>query len=133
MKSILEEILNNEQFISDSESFSRKSKEDSFDIFANLDLEDRSLTERLINQVVDVSTGEDERLDNACKQVQDLEELLDIKDQTIIALTEELDSLREALSNPSTMSIGTSTDYKQLHEDYQNKVSFFVLISWRNL
>lgn len=133
MKSILEEILNNEQFISDSESFSRKSKEDSFDIFANLDLEDRSLTERLINQVVDVSTGEDERLDNACKQVQDLEELLDIKDQTIIALTEELDSLREALSNPSTMSIGTSTDYKQLHEDYQNKVSFSVLISWRNL
>ncbi|XP_044760677.1 pericentrin-like isoform X2 [Coccinella septempunctata] len=122
VKSILEEILNNEQFISDPESFSKKSIEDSFDIFANLDLEDKSITERLINQVANVSPfGPDDKVESAYKQVQDLEELLDVKEQTIIALTSELESLREAVSNPSTMSLGTSTEYKQLHEDCQNK------------
>ncbi|XP_045478324.1 A-kinase anchor protein 9-like isoform X2 [Harmonia axyridis] len=122
VKSILEEILNNDQFISDSESLSKKSKEDSFDIFANLDLEDKSLTERLMNQVGnDDYFGNEDHLDNASKQIEDLEELLDIKEQTIIALTGELDSFRDAVSNHSTISIGTSTEYKQLQDDYQNK------------
>lgn len=53
-----------------------------------------------------------------------LEELLVTKDAAIAVLTAELESLRELTSNdPSILSCNTSsTEYKQLQEEFQEKV-----------
>ncbi|KAK9883168.1 hypothetical protein WA026_001367 [Henosepilachna vigintioctopunctata] len=120
VKSIVEDIVNNKKFVHDSENLSMKSEEDRFDIFGDLDLDDRSLTQRIMNQVNNENC--DSNMNNVVKQVKDLEEMIEDKNQAIIALSTELDSLREMVSNPSTMSIGSPTEYKQLHEEYHNKV-----------
>lgn len=61
-------------------------------------------------------------------KVNQLEELIATKDATIAALTAEVESLKELTSNdPSMLSYNTSTtEYKQLHEDFQKKVSHLV-------
>jgi hypothetical protein len=63
-----------------------------------------------------------------CKRVRDFEELIAIKDSTIAALTSELDSFRELISNTSSNSLGTSTtEYKQFQEECHNKVRLHLI------
>ncbi|XP_063915449.1 pericentrin isoform X3 [Zophobas morio] len=123
-QSILEEILNNEQFKSDTES-----KEESLDIFANVDLDDKLLNsyngEKSANFTLGDSLKNDSvnSNDEVYKRVRDFEELIAIKDTTIAALTSELDSFRELISNTSTNSLGTSTtEYKQFQEECHSKL-----------
>lgn len=134
VRSILDEILNDDQFVSgneDSGSFTR-SREESLDIFGNIDLDDKSLTNfrgsddimekgifgggfrvPLVRNVSDVD-----------KRIKDFEELLAVKDSTIAALTSELDSFRE-LSNTNSGSMVSTTEYKQLQDECHSKVRLF--------
>jgi hypothetical protein len=122
-RSILEEILSNEQFNSDSES-----KEESLDIFANVDLSDKLLNSYNCEKSANFNLGSLKNdsfnsYGEVCKRVRDFEELIAIKDSTIAALTSELDSFRELISNTSSNSLGTSTtEYKQFQEECHNKV-----------
>lgn len=152
VQSILEEILRNEQFKSDSEPVIRRSdtsyssNEQSLDIFGNLNLDDSSLTNYLKNQAsfdendssvqeknlyaghfIDTSTVQSVPQETS-RKLKDMEELLAAKDTAIAALTAELDSIRDLASNPSTLSFGTSTtEYKQYQDEYHNKVRDFSL------
>ncbi|KAJ3623780.1 hypothetical protein MTP99_017443 [Tenebrio molitor] len=122
-RSILEEILSNEQFNSDSES-----KEESLDIFANVDLSDKLLNSYNCEKSANFNLGSFKNdsfnsYGEVCKRVRDFEELIAIKDSTIAALTSELDSFRELISNTSSNSLGTSTtEYKQFQEECHNKL-----------
>ncbi|XP_018561840.1 centromere-associated protein E isoform X3 [Anoplophora glabripennis] len=132
VRSILDEILNDDQFVSgneDSGSFT-KSREESLNIFANIDLDDKSLTNfrnsqndlmekdffsgnfavPLARDAIDID-----------KRVKDFEELIAVKDSTIAALTSELDSFRE-LSNTNSGSMVSTTEYKQLQEECHSKL-----------
>lgn len=131
VQSILDEILNNSQF-NDSSSVTN-SKEESLNIFANLDLDDKSLTlgykptnETSLNErnLYLPLKSETDTYGDVFKKIKDLEEIVDIKDTTIAALTSELDSYRE-MSNPNTMSMVSTTEYKQLQEECHNKVCVF--------
>ncbi|KAJ8933982.1 hypothetical protein NQ314_013662 [Rhamnusium bicolor] len=132
VRSILEEILNNEQFQSDSEGSAslNNSKEESLDIFANVILDDKSLTnfrnsdislnvKNLFGSNFELPLMRDES--DIDKRIKDFEELIAIKDTTIAALTSELDSFRE-LSNTNSGSMVSTTEYKQLQEEYHNKL-----------
>ncbi|XP_049819038.1 centromere-associated protein E-like isoform X3 [Aethina tumida] len=128
VQSILDEILNNSQF-NDSSSVTN-SKEESLNIFANLDLDDKSLTlgykptnETSLNErnLYLPLKSETDTYGDVFKKIKDLEEIVDIKDTTIAALTSELDSYRE-MSNPNTMSMVSTTEYKQLQEECHNKL-----------
>ena len=135
-QSILEEILNNEQFKSDTES-----KEESLDIFANVDLDDKLLNSYNGEKSANFNLGDSLKNDSVnsndevYKRVRDFEELIAIKDTTIAALTSELDSFRELISNTSTNSLGTSTtEYKQFQEECHSKVKFsFKIVSISHL
>lgn len=139
MQSILEEILRNDQFTSDPEHQCSKSEEASLDIFENLNLDDNSLNDYLRRRLSDQlglnrSLGGGDCSDNlgeAYRRLGDMEELLSAKDTAIAALNAELESVREQ-SNPSTMSLNTSTtEYKQLQEEYHNRVSTSCLLVFR--
>lgn len=106
VQSILEEILNNEQFLSGKQDVvdNKTMQDDSIiDIFANIDLDDKSLNNK----------------DNSLKKIRDFEEIIAIKDNTIAALNNELDSFREMSNSMST------TEYKQLQDELHSKVSNF--------
>lgn len=110
----------------------------SLDIFENLNIEDASLEGYLRrhsnNSLDDCRSANEKNLnadifleeagisDDVKKKVKQLEELLAAKDTAIAALTAELDSVRDATSNHSTLSCPTSTEYKQYQEEYQNRV-----------
>ncbi|CAH1116029.1 unnamed protein product [Phaedon cochleariae] len=129
VRSILEEILHNEPTDSRKDATLCSSKDESLNIFANLDLDDKSLSNNRCN--ADVSLGEknlyatnfglakaESELE---RRIRDFEELIAIKDSTIAVLNSELDSYRE--SNTNTMSNLSTTEYKQLQDDYHTKLS----------
>lgn len=111
VKGILEEILNDDQFLSDKQRHSNghdaTEGESLVDIFANIDLDDKSLNEK----------------ESAMKSTRDYQEIIAGKDGTIAALTNELDSMRELSNSMST------TEYKQLQDELHSKVSDFVLFA----
>ncbi|VEN34276.1 unnamed protein product [Callosobruchus maculatus] len=129
-KAVLEEVLNN------SETFKLRkdvtdSKEESLDIFKNVDLNDPSLSScKLCNiggrsdiQGISVHNNQSMNCDRSKlleKGIKDCEDLVALKECTIAALTTELDSYREG-SNTNTGSLST-TEYKQLHEECHNKL-----------
>lgn len=126
VQSILEEILGNEQFQSNKQNSNSTSKEESLNIFENLNLDDQSLNYKpkdedriLYANSFDLTVRSEGDVD---KRLRDYEELLAIKDNTIAALTSELDYVRE-LSNPNTGSTLSTTEYKQLQEEWHTKVS----------
>lgn len=134
VRSILDEILNDDQFASgneDSGSFT-KSREESLNIFANIDLDDKSLSNfrNSDNDLIEKDIfGHNfhvpllRNVSDVDKRIKDFEELLVIKDSTIAALTSELDSFRE-MSNTNSASMVSTTEYKQLQEECHNKVIF---------
>ncbi|XP_972088.2 pericentrin isoform X2 [Tribolium castaneum] len=107
-QSILEEILSNDQFKSDSD--------ESLNIFANVDLDDKLLNSYNAGKSVNFDLN-----DEVCKRVKDFEDLIAVKNTTIAALTSELDSFRELLSNTSSLGT-TTTEYKQFQEECHNKL-----------
>lgn len=139
VKSILEEILNNSQFHSDFDY--SNSKDDSFNLFANIDFSDKSLL-NIPNISINngpqgaelghfhlpldpdnyfTETPEVDRLKH-------LEEIVAVKDCAISALTQELDSFRE-MSNPTfTSSMVSATEYRQMQEECHNKASKTIVI-----
>lgn len=128
--SILEEILSNDQFQANQNLSAGNSKEESFNIFGNVDLDDNAL----ISYKHDLTLNEqnlyasDFQLPlltdahNLEKRMRDFEELIAVKDSTIAALTSELDAVREG-SHTNTGSTLSTTEYKQLQEECHNKVS----------
>lgn len=113
VKSILEEILNNDQF---------DSKEESLDIFAQVDLDDKVVLSSLRTNF-NLNNSKNNSLNNyedVAQKLKGFEEIIALKDTTIANLTSQLDSFREMVSNPSS---GTSTtEYKQYQEECHNKV-----------
>ncbi|XP_050311521.1 centrosomal protein of 290 kDa-like isoform X2 [Anthonomus grandis grandis] len=104
-KSILEEILNNSQFNSTIDL--TNSKEDSFNMFANLDLSDKSLI-NLPEATFDLMNMKESK-------VKLPEEVATVKVQ-------DLDSFRE-MSNPTyTSSMISATEYRQLQEECHSKL-----------
>ncbi|XP_072396058.1 uncharacterized protein Plp isoform X2 [Diabrotica undecimpunctata] len=107
------------------------SKEESFNMFQNLDLDDKSLSN--IRHSTQLSIDEKNLnashfgLEPVCneeelsRKLKDFEELINIKNNAIAALTSELDSFRE-MSNPNTVSTLSTTEYKQLQEEWNGKV-----------
>ncbi|KAJ8915115.1 hypothetical protein NQ315_000367, partial [Exocentrus adspersus] len=130
VRSILDEILNDDQFVSGNENEQSISKEESLNIFKNIDLDDKSLLD-FRNSDVDLNERNlfggnfhvplVRNVSDVDKRVKDFEELIAIKDSTIAALTSELDSFRE-LSNTNSVSIVSTTEYKQLQEECHNKL-----------
>lgn len=129
VKSILEEILCDDQFHSNHKLSNDTSKEESFNIFGNINLDDNaissykndlSLNEKNLYardfQLPSLKNGHEIE-----KRIRDFEELIAIKDNTIAALTSELDSVRET-SHTNTGSTLSTTEYKQLQEECHNKV-----------
>lgn len=138
-KSILEEILTNTQFHSDMDN--TISKEESFNLFANLDLSDKSLINVPSNNNTSLNAREFATFDlpldidddksvpksngTADNRLKQLEEIVAVKESTINALNQELDSFRE-MSNPTyTSSMISATEYRQLQEDCHIKVQMF--------
>lgn len=138
-KSILEEILTNTQFHSDIDN--TISKEESFNLFANLDLSDKSLINVPSNNNTSLNAREFATFDlpldvdddkslpksngTADNRLKQLEEIVAVKESTINALNQELDSFRE-MSNPTyTSSMISATEYRQLQEDCHIKVQMF--------
>ncbi|CAH0564692.1 unnamed protein product [Brassicogethes aeneus] len=123
VESVLNEILNNPDFKSASNTLSNNSQEESLNIFANLDLDDKSLSlfrQGDLSDLNERNKGGDNYGD-VVKRIKEFEEILNVKDTAIQALTSELDSYRE-MSNTNTMSIISTTEYKQLQEECQNKL-----------
>lgn len=116
------------------------------DIFENLNLDDASLTNYLgrhSNCDKDISESRNNDINNSSvnlecsgsfgKGIRDMEDILTAKDSAIAALNAELELVRDVGSNQSTMSLGTSTtEYKQLHEEYQGKVSSFIIAEFKS-
>ncbi|XP_030754420.1 A-kinase anchor protein 9-like isoform X3 [Sitophilus oryzae] len=123
-KSILEELLVNSQIERDNE----QSKEESFNMFANVDFSDKSLlnspslNDRVLNiELTENKPDNDVNVDIE-KRVRQLEEIVAVKDSTINAISQELDSFRE-MSNPTyTLSMLSATEYKHLQEECQAKL-----------
>lgn len=128
-------------------SICNSSRDQSLNIFENLNLDDSSLNNyrREHSNVIIEDDGNNASLNeknlNAgnfmdlpknpnsieeySKKFKEMEELLIAKDTAIAALNAELESVRDIASNPSTMSLGTNTtEYKQYHEEYHGRVSF---------
>lgn len=143
VKSILDEILHKDDFKSVSEhTISTNSNDTSLNIFEGINLDDNSInnyvaklkgTEFELNLTEgDVSASDTPKV-TAChhskseisgNKIKDYEDLLSTKDITIAALNAELDSLREIASNPSTLSLNTTTtEYKQYQDEYKSRVS----------
>lgn len=118
--SILEEILNQKDFQSNSMRES-ESNVSSINVFEGLNLDDKcisSYVSRLRNNEQDLSDVKSLRAHNVdCEKSKHFED----------SANNEVDSLREMASNTSTMSLNTSTtEYKQLQDDYKIKVLYFV-------
>lgn len=137
VKSILEELLQHEKL--KSQEASASNEEESLNIFEGVNLDDDSITNyvsRLKDSEADLILDKgsfcgtsdskaffDRNSGAEFLKVKDVEEILSAKDTTIAILAAELDSLKEAASNHSTLSFNTSTtEYKQFQEEYQNKV-----------
>lgn len=111
VRSILEEILSNSEFHSNMDG----SKEESFNLFANLDLSDKSLINLSDN-------AKDGAIAGSCNSVNNSPRPVAVKDSVINALSQELDSFRE-MSNPTCMSsMVSATEYKQLQDEYHAKL-----------
>ncbi|XP_048520137.1 A-kinase anchor protein 9 isoform X2 [Dendroctonus ponderosae] len=134
VKSILEEILNNSQFHSDFDY--SNSKDDSFNLFANVNFSDKSLLNIPNNSInhgpeetelarFDLPLDPDNYFSGTPLEIdrlKDLEEIVAVKDSAISALTQELDSFRE-MSNPTfTSSMVSATEYRQMQEECHNKL-----------
>uniref|UniRef100_A0A6P7GD32 Pericentrin-like n=1 Tax=Diabrotica virgifera virgifera TaxID=50390 RepID=A0A6P7GD32_DIAVI len=97
----------------------------------NLDLDDKSISN--IRHITQLSIDEKNLnashfgLEPVCneeelsRKLKDYEELVNIQNNTITALTSELDSFRE-MSNPNTVSTLSTTEYKQLQEEWNGKI-----------
>lgn len=124
--------------------FLYSSFDQSLNIFENLNIEDASL-EGYIRRHSNNSLDDDDNLqsraneqnfnavtvlndfqrsDDVAREMKQFEELLTAKDAALCAITGELESVKDAASNHSTLSYPTSTEYKQYQEEYQNRVSF---------
>lgn len=115
VKSILEEILSNSEFHSNMDG----SKEESFNLFANLDLSDKSLINLSDNAKDGAIAGSFDSVNNSPRH---LDKPVTVKDSAINALSQELDSFRE-MSNPTCMSsMVSATEYKQLQDEYHAKL-----------
>lgn len=132
--SILEEILCNDQFQSGQNTSIDNSKEESFNIFGDINLgdcgisnfkNDLSLNEKNLYasdfQLPILKDGHEIE-----RRIRDFEELIAVKDSTIAALTSELDSVREG-SNTNTGSTLSTTEYRQLQEECHNKVKLLLI------
>ncbi|KAG5898706.1 hypothetical protein JTB14_030655 [Gonioctena quinquepunctata] len=129
VRSILDEILQNDQLETDKDTTLSNSKEESLNIFANVDLDDKSLSKN--RRCEDISVDEKNLyasnfglLRNETeleKRIKDYEELMAIKDSTIAVLTSELDSVRD-MSNTNTVSTLSTTEYKQFQEECHGKL-----------
>lgn len=126
-RSILEEILSNEQFQSDHNISVDNSNEESFNIFGNLNLDDKMFSnyknDPSVNGTTDFHLPLLKNEHEIEKRLKDFEEIVAVKDSIILALTSELDSLREG-SHTNTGSTLSITEYRPLQEEYHNKVSF---------
>ncbi|XP_050514022.1 golgin subfamily A member 4 isoform X2 [Diabrotica virgifera virgifera] len=161
VSNLLEDSFQGDASKSDKD-LSTVSKEESFNMFQNLDLDDKSLSnirhstqpsieEKNLNasQVQNLDLDDkslsnirhitqlsiDEKnlnashfgLEPVCneeelsRKLKDYEELVNIQNNTITALTSELDSFRE-MSNPNTVSTLSTTEYKQLQEEWNGKI-----------
>lgn len=139
VQSILEEILNKQEFHSDllqNTDVSINSNLSSLNIFEGINLDDKSINSyvsRLKSNEQDFNVSNEQldandKLHDSLDKMRNYEELITTKDLTITALNAELDSLREIASNPSTMSLNTTTtEYKQFQEEYRLKVFKFLL------
>lgn len=131
-RSILEEILSNDQFQSNQDTSVHNSREESFNMFGNVNLDDEALANFKDNIGLDEKNLyasdfhfpliNDEN--DIQKTMRDFEELIAVKDSAIAALTSELDSVREG-SHTNTGSTLSTTEYKQLQEECHNKVWAF--------
>ncbi|CAH1285180.1 unnamed protein product [Diabrotica balteata] len=131
LANMLEDSFQGDASKSDKD-LSTGSKEESFNMFQNLDLDDKSLSN--IRHSTQLSIDEKNLnashfgLEPVCneeelsRRLKDFEELINIKNNMIAALTSELDSFRE-MSNPNTVSTLSTTEYKQLQEEWNGKVS----------
>lgn len=130
VQSILEEILNKKMFYSDNSLKSDKcsnSNLSSLNIFEGINLDDNSITNYVTRLKNNETDNKDVRSD--FDKGKHYEELITTKDMTINALNAELDSLREIASNTSSNSLNTSTtEYKQLYEEYRVKVILLQMI-----
>lgn len=144
-RSILDEILRSNQFHSDMESLRQPTvsnlSESSYNMFEGVHFGDSllSLSPKMRNQHKQSPSS----LNNAPSigscvvdgnlKAHHLEELLFAKDTAIAVLTAEVESLRELTSNdPSILSCNTSsTEYKQLQEEFQEKVSNHIFYNMR--
>ncbi|CAG9862887.1 unnamed protein product [Phyllotreta striolata] len=126
--------------INSNNSYKESPKDESFDIFANLDLDDKSLSKMKLS--ADISL--DEKNLNATnfalnstdseltKRIKEFEELVALKDNAIAALTTELDSIKES-SNLNTGSTLSTTEYKQLQDEWHVKMAeYTTTISYKN-
>ncbi|XP_076270535.1 uncharacterized protein LOC143202700 isoform X3 [Rhynchophorus ferrugineus] len=127
-KSILEELLVHSHLESDAEH----SKEESFNMFADVDFSDKSIMNLsdkgtdFKDKNIELEVAQDKTTNNVTvdveKRMKQLEEIVAVKESTINALTQELDSFRE-MSNPTyTSSVISATEYKQLQEEYHSKL-----------
>lgn len=134
--SILEEMLCNEQLQSDHNLSVEDSKEESINIFGNVNLDDQALSRykhdlSLNEQNLYASDFQLPLLKDGHdieKRMRDFEELIAVKDSTIVALTSELDAVRET-SHTNTGSTLSTTEYKQLQEECHNKVSTYCFVT----
>ncbi|XP_057661015.1 cytadherence high molecular weight protein 2-like isoform X1 [Diorhabda carinulata] len=137
VRNVLEDILQTKSELDATAS----SKDESFNMFQNLNLNDKSLTNRLslnnssfddksFNNVrysldeknLDVTNFGLDLVSNDVelnKELKDMEEIVMIKDNTL-----EIDSMKET-SNTNTMSTLSTTEYKQLQEEWQGKLLEF--------
>lgn len=126
MHSILNEILESEQFKSDSlrAEQSLDSNENSFNLFKDINLNDSLINDYSLK--IDQIDGLSEKSENTLK-AKEIDDVKSTKELTAPVLTAELESLKEiTLSNQSTPSLNTSTDYKLYHDDFQNRVSLLI-------
>lgn len=136
VRSILEEILCNDQFQSDPNLSINIEREDSFNLFKNVNLDETSISHfkhdlSLNEKNLYASNFQLPLLNDRQeieKRVRDFEELLAVKDTTIAALTSELDSIREG-SHTNTGSTLSTTEYKQLQEEFHHKVRLCVHVN----
>lgn len=123
VKDIIEQLILNVPYACTNSS--SDSEEVSLNIFANVDLDDKSLTSRRtdVPKLVPYHFGSVQVSNGLVldRIIKDTEELLPLKENVCVALA-ELDSFRELSNTNSSLS---KTEYRQIHEDAQSKVGIF--------
>lgn len=119
VKSVLEEILHNEQFKSERSDRLDSNDDVSLNIFDGVNLDDSSINNyvlKLKSQESDVYSYQDDA------KVRSLEDALSVKDSIIQALNVEVESLKDLASNQSTLSMNTTlTEYKMFQDECATK------------